>query len=415
MAQGLFRENALMQHRLHGEVMVLPQLNHSIVALALLAWTGALIYWLCNSNYARQETVQGWLQPTEGVVRLFADNNNDKIKRVLVQEGQKVLSGQALIEIKADRTLTNGNNLETELLEQFQLQATMLDQQLAHNQHINQSRLADLALQQQASQKHISSIRRQLTTLDIRQAMLAKRLATYARMLQQQHISQLDHDRVKEQKLALISEIQKRQNDLQQQQNQLQQLDNEQQQLPQQFAKQRAQLISQRSQLDQQMTRLKGQQSYMIRASRDGIVTNLQAVEGQQVNTSQPLMTLLPQQSELQMRLLVPVRAAGFVEPGQALQIRYDAFPYQKFGLYEGEIVSISDSVLLPNEINALPLAINEPVYMITAALQQTRIHAFGLSLDLKSGMTLSADVQLGERSLLDWLLEPILSLRGRL
>ena len=53
-------------------------------------------------------------------------------------------------------------------------------------------------------------------------------------------------------------------------------------------------------------------------------------------------------------------------------------------------------------------------MYRVTARLDSAAVQAFGQQIALKSGMTLSADIRLSQRSLLQWLLEPLYSLRGR-
>lgn len=94
--------------------------------------------------------------------------------------------------------------------------------------------------------------------------------------------------------------------------------------------------------------------------------------------------------------------------------MRYDAFPYQRFGLYKGEVTQYSKSILLPNEVST-PVPVNEPVYQVHVKLASQAVSAYGAEVPLQSGMLLSADIVLEQRSLLNWLFEPILSLRGRL
>ncbi len=66
-------------------------------------------------------------------------------------------------------------------------------------------------------------------------------------------------------------------------------------------------------------------------------------------------------------------------------------------------------------EQNELPIDIQlkEPVYKITVSLAQQSITAYSEKIFLKPGMMLSADVILDERSLFEWLMEPLYSLRG--
>lgn len=170
------------------------------------------------------------------------------------------------------------------------------------------------------------------------------------------------------------------------------------------------QLIQQR----RQQLELQGRQQLLLSAPVAGRVTNLIAEPGKTIAGQQPLLTILPSGTALEAVLLVPTRAFGFVQPGQRTRLRFEAFPYQRFGIYEGEITQTGQAILLPNELD-MPVPIQEPVYRVAVALESQEIRAYGSSVPLQSGMLLSADIVLEQRSLLSWLLEPISSLRGRL
>jgi membrane fusion protein len=105
----------------------------------------------------------------------------------------------------------------------------------------------------------------------------------------------------------------------------------------------------------------------------------------------------------------------GFVRAGQAVRLRYEAFPYQKFGHQPGHVVQVSRTPLAPAELAALslPAALSpgEALFRITVALDP----AGGQLLPLVPGMRLQADVLLETRRLVEWLFEPLLGLKGRL
>ena len=81
--------------------------------------------------------------------------------------------------------------------------------------------------------------------------------------------------------------------------------------------------------------------------------------------------------------------------------------------MHKGRIDSLSQAILVPGEISG-PIQVQEPVYIATLKLNQQTIRAFGEEMPLQPGMLLRADIILEERSILHWLLEPLLSLRGR-
>lgn len=83
-------------------------------------------------------------------------------------------------------------------------------------------------------------------------------------------------------------------------------------------------------------------------------------------------------------------------------------------GLRVEKLAEISQTVLNPQEIR-LAVSVEEPVYRVTVDLDKQSILAGGNPIQLQSGMLLSADILLEKRSLFEWLLEPIYSLRGRI
>ncbi len=415
--ESLFREEALehQKDRLHGDVLIRPSVPQSIIIFMLISCVVAIVIWLTTSQYARKETVLGWLEPDSGIVRVYSNGNPGKIKRILVSEGEVVAKDQPLAIINGDRILSDGSNLEETLLEEYRSQQTMLEQQFTRNESMYQLRIQDTEQQLRASEEDLEQLELQINTLKERLSLLSQRTQTYKNMLAQGNISAAEVNTTREQELALKNEMQSLQRSKVNQRNRVEQLSNQLLIQPTEHQNEVDTLNRSISDLVQQIAQLHGQRAYIIRASKSGKVTNLQVAEGQQTSNTSPLMSIVPTDAVMQAKLLIPVRAAGFVNAEQSLEIRYDAFPYQKFGLYSGKVSSISDSVLLPNEINGLPVQTQEPVYLVNALLDEETIDAFGKKLSLKAGMTLSADVKLRDRTLLEWLFEPLLSIKGKI
>ena len=417
MVSGLFRRQAIrhQQNRLHGDVVVLPSLPHVTCTLLLAIWFLLAAVWVINSQYAKKETVSGWLEPPSGLIRVFPETSQGKIKEVLVKHGQRVEVSDPLLIINGDRFLTDGKSLEGKLIEEYQLQKHIVEEQLQRSEHIHALQIQDTNARLQSSKEDLSRLEAQITTLSQRYQLQQKRVNNYSRMFADGHVSDNDLDNEQQHLLAIKSEYQQMLREQTNQQNLISQLVTQQTLAPQIHQNETTQLQTKLSEINQQIEQIKSQRTYVIRATRAGVVTSLQASSGQRVNINQPLLTLLPLDGEIEAKLLVPVSAAGFIKKEQGIDIRYDAFPYQKFGLYKATIKAVSDSVMLPGEIHASPIQFNQPVYMIEAVLKQQFVSGYGQSMPLKSGMTLSADIKLAERSVLEWLLEPIYSLRGRL
>jgi membrane fusion protein len=155
----------------------------------------------------------------------------------------------------------------------------------------------------------------------------------------------------------------------------------------------------------------------VVRAPQAGTVSAVLAEPGQSVSAASALANLVPEGATLQAQLFAPSSAVGFVRPGQQVRLRFEAFPYQKFGHQQGRVVQVSRTPLATSELNALSLAqtgpAGEPLFRITVALDPAPERTE--PLPLVAGMRLDADVLLERRRLVEWLFAPLAGLSGRL
>jgi membrane fusion protein len=173
--------------------------------------------------------------------------------------------------------------------------------------------------------------------------------------------------------------------------------------------------------LDEAAAENEARRQVVIRAPESGVVTAVLAERGHAVSPNTALASLLPADATLQAQLFAPSKAMGFLRPGQQVQLRYQAFPYQTFGHYTGTVLKVSRTPLQASELAGLPLPeslkeapVAEPLYRITVALEQQAVQAYGHAQPLVAGMQLEADVMLERRRLIEWIFEPLLSIAGR-
>ncbi|MEM7044701.1 MAG: HlyD family efflux transporter periplasmic adaptor subunit, partial [Pseudomonadota bacterium] len=175
--------------------------------------------------------------------------------------------------------------------------------------------------------------------------------------------------------------------------------------------------------LEQEIAEAEARRRIVITAPETGIITAVQAKLGDSAQTDVPLVSIIPDGSTLQAQLYLPTRARGFIKPGQRVLLRYQAFPYQKFGHHEGQIVGIAQAAIMPEELarrlpasaDLLSRAEAGPVYPVTVALSSQTATAYGESVPLQPGMQLEADVQIETRRLVEWMFEPLYTLTGRM
>jgi membrane fusion protein len=413
--QGLFRANAVKQQsaRLDGDVIIAQPLSSTLLTVILVCVVLALITFLSLASFNRKETVTGYLKPDMGLAKVMSPRSG-VIQQVFIEDGQQVQAGDRLALLSMPDNLAIGDSLSSTLQQGIQQQIALVSQRREQvitqfNQQANeyQSRL-------RLSQNLLQDLQAQQQLLQERLALHLQRQQDFIALQQRGAISATELQQQQELVLNLRQQLAELNASAQNQKAQFAQLEGLIERLPGEQQQQLTLLDSELSRLSQQYTELSARGELLITAPISGRVTNLVAETGANVRAELPLLTIMPDNAELQAILLVPTRAYGFVMPGQRTRLRFDAFPYQRFGLYEGEVIKTAQAIVLPGEVD-MPVAVQEPVYRVQVALGQQEIRAYGNTVPLQSGMLLSADIVLEQRSLISWLFEPILSLQGRL
>jgi membrane fusion protein len=144
----------------------------------------------------------------------------------------------------------------------------------------------------------------------------------------------------------------------------------------------------------------------------EGRVDTIFFREGQTVETGQVLVHIIPKDAHLVARVYAPVRQVGFIREGQDITLRYDAYPSQRFGVYQASISKISSTVLTDDQEDK-PLRIGEPYYRLEANLAESYVHIYGHRKRLSYGMTFAAVVRGEKKKIWKWILDPIYSFYG--
>lgn len=151
------------------------------------------------------------------------------------------------------------------------------------------------------------------------------------------------------------------------------------------FEKSLQQSKQQLADLEIQKSNLQLTQFEKMTAPMDGVVDDILVHEGQQVTSNQILAKILPEKSRWFITLLIPIRELRFVRLKQLIQIRYDAYPYLRYGSQTAVIRRISRGVAFSHE-REMPINIKEPFYRVEAALSgnyfdQVKIPFYGMTV----------------------------------
>jgi membrane fusion protein len=418
MSQPLFRQQALDAKRgswLGGIALAQPL---SLWVLTGFAALSALLIGLLLAlgSYTRRSTVLGQLVPTQGLATVLAPATG-VMAQASVAEGSRVHAGQQLVVVTLPRaTVKQGNTADAMAQRLSRRQHGLEDAQRAQAQLL-QAQAGGLAAQQAAAQGELAQLAQQTNTAR-QQAQIASDTLQRLRQLQaQKYVSELQVKQQEAAWLQAVSDVQTLQRQASTARRSLAQLRQAQQELPGQRLANAAGYQRDLAALEQEQVETEARGALAISAPVTGVVASQLVKPGQAVQAGQPLLTLLPGNGKLEAELLVPSRAIGFIAPGDKVLLRYQAYPYQKFGHQQGIVARISRSALNQADLQALlgSATQTEPLYRVTVRLAKQAITAYGKPELLKPGMTLEADVLGEKRKLIEWVFEPLYSLRGKM
>ncbi len=173
-------------------------------------------------------------------------------------------------------------------------------------------------------------------------------------------------------------------------------------------------LENSKNSIDLEIMNYKHSKAYLICAPIDGVISSVIYQQGQYTNPTKPLVKILPDQATLMAELFIPVRQSGFLQRNNEVIIRFDAYPYERFGTSKAHIQQISRSVLTDEEEDK-PIRIGQPYYKATALLDQQFVTVYGKHKLIHHGMTVSAVIVGSKRKIWQWILDPLYSFYGGL
>lgn len=395
-----------------GRIRVATPISHSLLAICALAVGAALVAFAILGHYTRRERASGTLVPVAGLIEVTSPAQAE-ITQILVQQGTSVRAGDSLIAISSERASASMGATASLISEQLKLQRARLAADLVDLEKLLRQQTAALDTRIGMSRSQIAQLDAQLAIqrqqaqnaramLDKIQPLLAKGYISVLQM-QQQESAALEAEAQMKALARLRIDIEQQ---LQTQQDQLKQL-------PLTTAAQYHDMERKRAEIDQALAQNEAQRETLLRAPQDGVISSIWVSPGQSVSTGQTMLALVPQGSRLQARLLVPTRAIGFVMPYDKVVLRYQAYPYQKFGLHGGHVTNVSRSPMTVTQISsALGLQVAEAMYRVDVQLDSQAIEAYGKQEALKPGMALDADILLDRRRLIEWAFEPLYGMR---
>jgi hemolysin D len=144
-----------------------------------------------------------------------------------------------------------------------------------------------------------------------------------------------------------------------------------------------------------------------IVAPVDGVITDVTSTQpGDKIQANAPLGGIAPRNARPILKIEIAENDRGFLREGLPVQMKFNAFPYQRYGLLRGTLQYISPATK-PS------LASKQPVYEGRVTLEQLEVKVGETRYPLRYGMTAVAEIVVRERRLIDLALDPFRNIGG--
>jgi membrane fusion protein len=410
----LFRQEAIdaQREKFLGEATIARPVPFWVFTLLAAGTAALLIAVALWGQYTRRERVEGYIALDSGAARVLIPDAG-RVTELLVKEGDEVKAGDAMARVSLDRTTGSGASTSEAVAAEMQSRRVMLEKEQERWRELGGQQLEQLRRRVKDLENELTQIDREMKLQQTRIKSAREQAERYRSLAGEKFVSDVvskqKQDEVTDQEIKL--QTLRRQRSVVERDLTAAKLDEPSVTLRTQA--QVEQVSRQISELQEGMAQAEARRETVIRAPMTGVVSNIAVTRGQSIAADAPFGTVLPKGSGMHVELLVPTRAIGFVAKGQEVVLRYDAFPYERFGQYRGLITDIGRNVWTPGE-RIGTLVAKEPVYRIDVSLERQMVSALGQDFPLRPGMLVNADLLLERRTILEWIFEPVLQLKGR-
>lgn len=431
--------NDSLSYELGKAVQELPPLYTRLMAASISLLVFGAIAWAHFSRVDEVAVAQGELIPSTQV-RPVRSLGSGTIQQVFVKEGMTVRKGQPLVEVEPQRTKV----IEAEIA-RLEKSSRLIDEDIARleaertgdrttgtaiqDEFLN-ARLRAFDEQQAAATAEAKQQSAAISEAQARLARLEENLinaqenlknakeqeAGLRTLLTDSAVPRLEYIRAKDNVTNAADKVVSLQKEIDAQRERIRQSEQayqaasskaqglssqRQSEILTELTKRKEELASARGQLEQ--SRRERERS-KVEAPFEGTVYSIKATKGP-VQEGEELLSILPKGEDVVLEVNVLNRDIGFVRPGQRAKVKIATFPFQEFGIVEGEVIKVSPNAIVEKDENGQSLG---PVFPTRIRLNQSTVNVKGNPVDLTPGMAATGEIVTRQKSILTFLIEPV-------
>ncbi|SJN59102.1 Colicin V secretion protein CvaA [Vibrio ruber DSM 16370] len=421
MNRPTFRQEAIDAQRtpVAGDIILIRPVSFSVITTVAALMMLAIMLLFTFGSYSRRTTVEGMVVPDKGIVKIYPQQTGI-VMRKLVREGQHVQQGDVLYTISTELQSVNGDRTQAAILHQVTRLKQSLQEESEKLRLLHQDEnkmLQDKLISLKQQRQRLDS---QMQAQQQRVVLAKESVKRYQQLLNQNYVA---HELLQKYQVDLLDQklkLMSYQRELTGLKQSIKEAENQRDSQVLRHQNQLSQIERDIIDANRTLIEIESRREQAFTAPVSGIATALLAEPGQNIDTLHPIATIMPSHAVWLAHLFVPSSSIGFINQGDTVLIRYQAYPYQKFGQYRAKVASITRTSLSAEELSRSHLSTlvmterGDEFYQVTAALDSQTITAYGQSQPLQAGMVLQADIMQDSRKLYEWIFDPLFSLTGK-
>ncbi|MBT0730805.1 HlyD family secretion protein [Rosenbergiella nectarea] len=419
----LFRKEALYHQRHHwlGKALLLKGIPLWIIVTCTVTFIAISLIALIKGEYTRRVNVKGEIFSQQQTVTILAPQQG-RIAKNYVKIGEAVKKGMPIYALDISRDTQSGNlseNSKVSINQQILLTNNIINK-LKENKKINIDKLTQQLVEYKKSYDNtkllvgkslhgLKEMQESMKNYDeyLKRGLISKEQSYNQRYLfyQQQSSWQSMNSQLIQESLQIIN------------------LESEITSTSADFDNRISEYELKLSEFNRMLAEVDANDRLIITSPVAGKIENLAFTEGQMFSLGDSLAQILPgEQQHYQLMLWLPNHSVPFVRPGDKVNIRYDAYPYQKFGQFSGEITSLSRVPATDSEMmsykGSSPVTAQqskEAYYKTIVTLSDQVLNFEDRRLPIGNGMSAEVTLFLEKRPLYQWILSPYYDIKRSL
>ncbi|MDC0694705.1 HlyD family secretion protein [Klebsiella pasteurii] len=414
MLKNIYRKEAIEYKKIHwkGKALLLAGIPTWLIVLLAFLFLTTLVMSITLCTFTQRIDVNGEIITLPHSVNVFAPQQGFIVFQH-VKVGDKIKKGQPIYELDVSKTTVHGNvsASQIEVINEKIANAQDIISKLSHNKS---ETLSALNKQIKTTSDSLAETNRMLTNTQTGLKKMHSNLSSYDKYLKDGMITKdqynYQHSLYFQQQSAYQSLVSQKM----QLESQLTQTNSDKVTKAADFDNQISGQHNQINDYKNQLVESNANGNIIIKATTDGKIESLAVTKGQMVENGSSLAQIKPTGDiEYYLILWLPNNTIPYVRPGDTINIRYDAFPADKFGQFPGKVLSISsvpasrqemaEYTNVNNGTNQQELAL----YKAIIKIKDKTFSYNGKTLTLSNGLKAQAVVFLEERPLYMWMFTP--------